>query len=138
MEPEEVCNPTPEQMTAALLEAAQARRWNHWQHEVKTHAGDWVRVGAMRKPLTAEQFARLPAAVAEYQFVELCVYRYKGKVVWGYYCKKLPFEGNVLVRVLVVLEPTEREIIHCMRSRRGKRYVERWGEQEKLFISVRW
>ena len=63
-------------MTAALLEATRAERWNHWQHEVKTHAGDWVRVGVMRKPLTAEQFARLPAAVAEYQFVELCVYRY--------------------------------------------------------------
>jgi hypothetical protein len=138
MKPEEVRHPTPEQMTVALLEAARTWRWNHWQHEVKTHADDWFRVGAMRKPLTAEQFARLPAAVAEYQFVELCVYRYKGKVVWGYYCKKLPFEENVLTRVLVVLEPTEREIIHCMRSRRGKRYVERWGEQERLFISVRW
>lgn len=138
MKPEEVRHPTPEQMTAALLEAACAGRWNHWRHEVKTHAGDWVEVGAMRKPLTAEQFARLPAAVAEYQFVELCVYRYRGKVAWGYYCKKLPFEGNVLTRVLVVLEPTEREIMHCMRSRRGKRYAERWGEQEKLFIPVRW
>jgi hypothetical protein len=81
MKPEKVRNPIPEQMTASLLEAARARRWNHWQHEVETHAGDWVRVGAMSKPLTAEQFARLPAAVAEYQFVELCVYRYKGKVV---------------------------------------------------------
>ena len=138
MKPEEVRHPTPEQMTAALLKAAQAGRWNHWQHEVETHAGDWVEAGAMRKPLTAEQFARLPAAVAEYQFVELCVYRYKGRVVWGYYCKKLTFEGKVLVRVLVSLEPTEGEIIHCMLARRGKRYVERWGEQEKLFIPVRW
>jgi hypothetical protein len=32
MKPEEVRNPTPEQMTAALLEAARAGRWNHWQH----------------------------------------------------------------------------------------------------------
>ena len=85
MKPEEVCNPTPGQMTAALLKATQARRWNHWQHEVETHAGDWVETGAMRKP-----------------------------------------------------QPTESDIIHCMRSRRGKRYVERWGEQEKLFIPVRW
>jgi hypothetical protein len=45
MKPEEVFNPTPEQMTAALLEAAHARRWNHWQHKVETHAGDWVREG---------------------------------------------------------------------------------------------
>jgi hypothetical protein len=138
MNPEEVGSPTPEQMTAALLKAARAGCWNHWQHEVKTHVGDWVKTRAMHKPLTAEQFARLPAAVAEYQFVELCVYRYKGKVVWGYYCRKLPLEGNVLVRVLVVLEPTEGEIIHCMRSNRGKKYAERWGEQEKLFIPVRW
>ncbi|HID64226.1 MAG TPA: hypothetical protein EYP49_16020 [Anaerolineae bacterium] len=137
MRPEEIYNPTPAQMTAALLEAAQAGRWNHWQHEVETHAGDWVTVGATRKPLTAEQFARLPAAVVEYQFVELCLYRYKGKVVWGYYCKKLPFEGNVLIRVSVSLEPTEGEIIHCMLPGRGKRYVERWGEQEKLFVPVR-
>jgi len=138
MRPEEVRHPTSEQMAAVLLEAARAGRWNHWRHEVETHASDWVEAEAMRKPLTAEQFARLPAVVAEYQFVELCVYRYKGKVVWGYYCKRLPFEGNVLVRVLVSLEPTEGEIIHCMLSRRGKRYVERWGEQEKLFIPVRW
>lgn len=138
MKPGEVCNPRPEQMTAALLKAARAGRWNHWQHEVETHAGDWVEAGAMRKPLAVEQFAKLPAAVAEYQFVELCAYRYKGKIVWGYYCRKLPFEGNVLIHVLVILEPTDGEIIHCMRSRRGKRYVERWGEQEKLFTPVRW
>jgi hypothetical protein len=54
MKPEEICDPTPEQMTAALLKAAQARRWNHWQHEVETHAGDWVEAGAMRKPLASE------------------------------------------------------------------------------------
>jgi hypothetical protein len=138
MKPEKVRHPTPEQMTAALMKAARAGRWNHWQHEVKAHVSDWVKAGAMRKPLTAEQFARLPTAVAEYQFVELCVYRYKRRVVWGYYCKKLPFEGNALVRVLVVLDPMEREIVHCMHSRRGKRYVERWGEQETLFIPVRW
>jgi len=29
MKPEEVRHPTPEQMTAALLKAAQAGRWNH-------------------------------------------------------------------------------------------------------------
>ena len=138
MKPEKVRHPTPEQMTAALLKAAQAGRWNHWQHEVETHASDWVKARAMHKPLAAEQFAKLPAAVAEYQFVELCVYRYKGKVVWGYYCKKLPFEGNVLVHVLAVLEPTKGEIIHCMRSNRGKKYTERWGKREKLFIPVRW
>ena len=138
MKPEEICDPTPEQMTAALLKAAQARRWNHWQHEVETHAGDWVEAGAMRKPLTSEQFARLPAAVAEYPFVELCVYRYKGKVVWGYYCKRLPFAGEMLVNVLVVFDPEAEEIVHCMYPDRGKRYCERWGEQGKLFVEVRW
>jgi hypothetical protein len=138
MKPEEICDPTPEQMTAALLKAAQARRWNHWQHEVETHAGDWVEAGAMRKPLTSEQFARLPAAVAEYPFVELCVYRYKGKVVWGYYCKRLPFAGEMLVNVLVVFDPEVEEIVHCMYPDRGKKYCQRWGEQGKLFVEVRW
>jgi hypothetical protein len=55
MRPEEVCNPTPEQMTTALVEAAQARRWNH-----------------------------------------------------------------------------------CMYPDRGKKYCQRWGEQGKLFVEVRW
>lgn len=125
-------------MTAALLKAAQAGRWNHWQHEVETHAGDWVEAGAMRKLLTAEQFARLPAAVAEYQFVELCVYRYRGKVVWGYYCKRLPFAEEMLINVLVVFDPKIEEIVHCMYSDRGKKYCQRWGEQGKLFVGVRW
>jgi hypothetical protein len=125
-------------MTAALLEAARAWRWNHWRHEVETHASDWVEVEVMRKPLTAERFARLPAAVAEYQFVELCVYRYKGKVVWGYYCKRLPFAGEVLVNVLVVFDPEVGEIVHCMYPDRGKKYCQRWGEQGKLFVEVRW
>jgi hypothetical protein len=25
-------HPTPEEMIAALLEAAEAERWNHWKH----------------------------------------------------------------------------------------------------------
>jgi hypothetical protein len=138
MRPEEVCNPTPEQMTTALVEAAQARRWNHWQHEIETHAGDWAKTRTMRKPLAAEQFAKLPVAVAEYQFVELCVYRYKGKVVWGYYCKRLPFAREMLVNVLVVFDPEAEEIVHCMYPDRGKKYCQRWGEQGKLFVEVRW
>ena len=138
MKPEEVCHPTPEQMTTALLEAARAGRWNHWRHEVKTHADDWVEAGAIRKPLAAEQFAQLPAAVAEYQFVELCVYWYRRKVVWGYYCKRLPFAEGILVNVLVVFNPQAEEIVHCMYPDRGKKYCQRWGEQGKLFVEVRW
>jgi len=138
MKPEEVSNPTPEQMTAALLKASRTERWNHWRHEVDAHTDDWVITGDMREPMKADQFAELPEAVACYQFVELCVYSYQKKVVWGFYCKKLPFKDKILSQVLVVLNPAVPEIIHCMRSDKGKRYCERWGEQEKLFTPVRW
>ena len=138
MKPEEVRHPTPEQMTAALLKAARAWRWNHWRHEFREHAGDWVTIGEMRKPMKAKLFARLPEAVAKYQFVELCVYSYKRRIVWGYYCKKLPFEDHMLSGVLVVYDPWVDEIFHCMRPQKGKRYCERWGEQERLFVGVRW
>jgi hypothetical protein len=104
MKPEKVRHPTPEQMAAALLKAARAWRWNHWRHELREHAGDWVTIGEMRKPMKAELFARLPEAVAKYQFVELCVYSYKRRIVWGYYCKKLPFEDHMLSGVLVVYD----------------------------------
>ena len=138
MKPEQVRNPTPEQMTAALLEAARAGQWNHWQHELHEHAGDWVTVSEMRKPMKAEQFARLPEAVAKYRFVELCVYSYKRRTVWGYYCRKLPFENHTLSGVLVVYDPLADEIFHCMRPQKGKRYCRRWGEQERFFVGVRW
>ena len=131
-------HPTPAQMTAALLAAARAERWNHWAHEVDENVGDWVAVREMRKPMTARQFSRVPKAVARYQFVELCVYSYRGRIVWGYYCKRLLFEGHVLSSVLVVYDPAADEIVHCMRPERGKRYCMRWGEQGKYFVGVRW
>ena len=134
----DIRNPMPEQMAAALLEAARAGRWDHWEHEIEAHARDWVKVGDMPRQLKAEQFARLPTAVARYPFVELCVYSYKGKTTWGFYCKKLPFEKYMLTRVLVVFDPVAGQIIHCMYCDKGKRYCERWGEQGKLFNEVRW
>ncbi len=130
--------PTPEEMVAALLEAAEAEHWNHWKHEVEQHADDWRDVGDMRQRLTDEQFSRLPAAVACYPFVELCVYGYRGQAIWGFFCKKLLFEGERLSWVLIVYDPLADEIIHCMRPDRGKRYCTRWGEQTKTFIPVRW
>lgn len=135
-----ILGPAPEEMTAALLEAAEAERWDHWKHELKAHTRDWVKAGDMRRPLRAEEFARLPAAVARYPFVELCVYGYgyRGQVMWGFFCKRLLFEGERLSWVLVVYDPMADEIIHCMRPDRGKRYCERWGEQTKTFVSVRW
>jgi hypothetical protein len=129
---------TPEQMAAALLEAAEAERWNHWKHEVKQHASDWMSRGDMRRSLRWSEFARLPIAVANYPFVEFCVYRYRRRVVWGYFCKKLPFEGHLLRGVFVVLDPAAGEVIHCMQPERGKNYADRWGKQEKLFIPIRW
>ena len=132
--------PTPEEMVAALLEAAEAERWNHWKHEVEQHADDWRDAGDMRRPLTAEQFAWLPMAVARYPFVDLCVYGYgyRGRAVWGFFCKRLIFDSERLSWVLVVYDPVADEIIHCMRPDRGHRYCERWGEQTKIFVSVRW
>ena len=132
----DILNPTPEQMTTALLEAAQAERWDHWEHEVDTHADDWAATSEMRKPMKAAEFRKLPEVVASYQFAELCVYGYKRRVVWGFYCQRLPFAGHMLSQVPVVLDPVSAEIVHCMRMK--KRYCERWGEHEKLFVKVRW
>ena len=131
-------HPTPEEMTAALLEAAEAERWNHWQHEVEQHADDWRDVGDIRCPLAVEEFASLPEAVARYPFVELCIYGYRNRTAWGFFCKRLLFEGQRLSWVLIVYDPLTDEIIHCMRPDRGKRYCERWGEQTKVFVPVRW
>ena len=64
------CTPRREEMVAALLAAAEAERWNHWKHEVRQHAGDWREAKCMRRPLTAEEFAQLPEAMARYPFVE--------------------------------------------------------------------
>ena len=56
----DILHPTPEEMTVALLEAAETERWNHWKHELKTHTRDWVKVGDIRRSLRAEEFASLP------------------------------------------------------------------------------
>jgi len=127
-------------MTTALLEAAQAERWNHWQHEVEKHAEDWREAKDIRRPLTWEEFAQLPVAIARYSFVELCVYgyKYRDRPVWGFHARKLPFRDWILTNVLVVYDPDAREIIHCMRPKHKKRYCERWGEQTHLFFEVRW
>ena len=136
----DILHPTPEEMTTALLEAAKADQWNHWQHEVEQHADDWLDARGMRRPLIAEEFAQLPAIMASYPFVELCVYGYKyhSRPVWGFYARKLPFQGWILPNVLVVYDPVAEEIIHCMYSLHKKHYCERWGEQTHLFFGVRW
>jgi len=134
----DILHPTPEEMVAALLEAAEAERWNHWQHEVRQHASDWCDAGDMRHPLTADEFAQLPETVARYPFVELCIYGYYGRPVWGFYARKLPFREWVLTNVLVVYDPITGEIVHCMWPRRRKRYCERWGKQTDVFVRVRW
>ncbi len=134
----DILHPTPEEMTSALLAAAKAERWNHWRHEVEQHADDWRDVGDIRQRLTAEQFAQLPVAVARYPFVELCVYGYRDRTVWGFFCKRLVFEDKRLSWMLIVYDSLADEIIHCMRPDRGKRYCERWGEQTKVFVPVRW
>ncbi len=131
-------HPTAEEMIAALLEAAEAERWNHWEHEVRAHLGDWAKTGCMRRPLRSDEFARLPVAVAQYQFVELCVYGYGSRAVWGFYARKLPFSKQILKNVLVVYDPCAAEILHCMYPLRGKHYCERWGKQRRLFVRVRW
>lgn len=131
-------NPTPEQMIAALLDAADAERWNHWEHEVDRHTEDWVRVGDTRKAMSAAQFRALPETVGRYPFVKLCVYRYRRRMVWGFYCKRLLHEGEWLTQVIVVVDPAIREIVHCMRSDKGKKYCENAGKQENEFRPVRW
>ncbi|MFQ6101101.1 MAG: hypothetical protein ACE5OS_07685 [Anaerolineae bacterium] len=92
----------------------------------------------MRRPLSEEEFAQLPAVVARYPLVELCVYGYHGRTVWGFYTRKLPFQEWILTIVLVVYDPAAMEIVHCLRPRHKKRYCERWGEQTRLFTHVRW
>ncbi len=67
----DILHPTPEEMTSALLDAAEAERWNHWRHEVRQHTDDWRDAKCMRRPLTAEEFAQLPETAARYPFVEL-------------------------------------------------------------------
>ena len=134
----DIQHPIPEEMVAALLSAAEAGRWNHWGHEVRQHASDWRDAGDVRQPLTATQFAQLPILMARHPSVELAVYGYRDRPVWGFFCKSLPFEGKRLSWVLVVYDPVAGEIIHCMRPRLGKRYCERWGEQTRLFEPVRW
>jgi hypothetical protein len=136
--PADLLNPTPEEMIAALLDAARAERWNHWEHEVDAHARDWSKRREMRKPMNAAQFRALPEAVARYQFVELCVYRYRRRIVWGFYCRKLLFQGDWLTQVTVVLDPQKGEIIHCMRPDKGKKYCKDWGDQQREFYPVRW
>ncbi len=125
-------------MASALPEAAEAERWNHWRHELEAHVKDWVKAGDTRRPLRAEEFASIPEAVAQYPFVELCVYGYYGRAVWGFYARKLPFREWTLTNVLVVYDPLAMEVIHCMWPRRKKRYCERWGEQTGTFVRVRW
>ncbi len=134
----DILHPTPEEMTSTLLEAAEAERWNHWRHEVKQHTDDWRDAKCMRRPLTVEEFAQLPEVLARYPFVELCVYGYYGRPVWGFYARKLPFQEWVLTNLLVVYDPLEMEIVHCMYPLHKKRYCERWGEQTGLFVAVRW
>jgi hypothetical protein len=134
----DILHPTPEQMAAALLEAAEAERWNHWKHEARQHADDWCDARDMRRALTEEVFAQLPGTVARYPFVELCIYGYRGRTVWGFYAHRLPFQEWVLTNVLVVYDPSAEEIVHCMYPLHKKRYCERWGEQTHLFIRVRW
>ena len=134
----DILYPTPEEMVTALLAAAEAERWNHWQHEPRAHARDSVKAGDTRRPLQAEEFARLPEAVARYPFVELCIYGYRDRVVWGFFCKRLLFEGKRLSWVLVAYDPVANEIVHCMRPEHGKHYCERWGKQTRLFVPVKW
>jgi len=62
----DILHPAPEEMTAALLEAAEAERWNHWRHEVEQHTDDWRDIGDMRQRLTSEQFEQLPVLVARH------------------------------------------------------------------------
>lgn len=70
-------------MSAALLEAAQAGRWNHWRE-----------------------------VVATYPSTEQCTYIYRGWRVWGYYARNLPFGRWRLSHVVVVYDPVAQEIIH--------------------------
>ncbi|MEE8391762.1 MAG: hypothetical protein V3S14_13340 [Anaerolineae bacterium] len=136
----DILQPTPEEMTTTLLESAEAEQWNHWRHEIEQHASDWCDANDMRRALRVDEFADLPKTVAQYPFVELCVYGYgyRGQAVWGFYARKLPFREWVLTNVLVVYNPLSGEIIHCMWPRRKKRYCERWGEQTGTFVRVRW
>jgi len=136
--PADWLNPTPEQMLAALLDAARGERWNHWEHEVEKHAGDWVKSGDARRIFAPGEFRTIPRSVARYQFVELCAYRYNRRIVRGFYCKRLPFQGLMLMQTLVVLDPGNGEIIHCMRPDKGKAYCRRRGRQENLFVPIRW
>ena len=133
----EVRQPTPEEMAVALREAAHEGHWNHWRHEVARHAGDWVAFGEIQQPLTPEAFARLPEAVAAYPNVDLCTYLYRGRRVWGYQARYIPFAGYRLSVVIIVYDPLAGEIVHCMG--RGPNYLQNYRRHKGSdFVEVRW
>lgn len=127
-------HPSPDEMIQKLIDATEVKRWNHFRKDFKGHRDDWVKIRDTRKPLTKQQYMRLPKALAEYPYVQLCAYSYYGRTVWGFYTRRLPFEGIFLSQVGVVYAPEEDEIIHCMRVNNRTNYFERQRE----FVEIRW
>ena len=64
-------HPSPDEMIRKLIDATEVKRWNHFRKDFEGHRDDWVKTRDVRKPLTKQQYARLPKALAEYPHVQL-------------------------------------------------------------------
>ena len=107
-------------MITALIEAADARCWNHLEADTRKHQNDWQRFGI---ELTAKEYHQLPKLLAQHPHCELYAYQHDTRFAWGYYRRQLNVGKRKLYDVLAVYNPKAMEIIHVMRA--NAKYFER-------------
>lgn len=112
--------PTIEEMVAALIEAADTRRWNHREADTRKHKNDWQPFGV---ELTAKEYQDLPKLLAQHTHCELYAYQHDTRFAWGYYRRQLNIGKRKVYDVLAVYDPKAMEIIHVMCA--DVRYFER-------------
>ena len=112
--------PTIEDMITALIEAADARRWNHLEADTRKHRHDWQRFGV---ELTIKEYQELPKFLAQHSHCALYAYQHDTSFAWGYYRRQLNVSKWKLYDVLAVYHPEAMEIIHVMRA--DARYFEK-------------
>jgi len=120
--------PRPEEMVEAFQQAIKDGRWDHLDKDFFDHADDWFRNGFTRAPLTFREYSQeLPSAVVANPHTDLCLYRYQDVIAWGYYCRKIRFKGETLMRIGMVFDSENQNIFHLMYLRRGDRYFEQYN-----------
>jgi hypothetical protein len=121
--------PTIEEMITALIEAADARRWNHLEMDTRKHQNDWQR---FRIKLTGKEYQELPKLLAQHPHCELYAYQHDTRFAWGYYRRQLNVGKRKLYNVLAVYDPKAMEIIHVMRA--DIRYFEKKANLIKALL----